>query len=97
MFRGETVTRLSPSRLLFISKNEFRRKLTNMNIVKIPKASYERNIPTSLEQAMEELDRRIMITVRENLGQVQARVIFRELLQDFMQGLESKSSYIIRP
>jgi hypothetical protein len=68
-----------------------------MNIVKIPKASYERNIPTSLEQAMEELDRRIMITVRENLGQVQARVIFRELLQDFMQGLESKSSYIIRP
>jgi hypothetical protein len=68
-----------------------------MNIVKIPKTSYERIIPTSLEGAMTELDRRIMITARENLGQVQARVIFRELLQDFMQGLESKSSYIIRP
>jgi hypothetical protein len=68
-----------------------------MEIIKMPKASYERIIPTSLEGAMTELDRRIMITARENLGQVQARVIFRELLQDFMQGLESKSSYIIRP
>lgn len=68
-----------------------------MEIIKMPKASYERNIPTSLDEAMEELDRRIMITARENLGKVQARVIFRELLQDFMQGLESKSSYIIRP
>ena len=66
-------------------------------IFKIPKAAYERNIPTCLDEAMTELDRRIMITARENLGQVQARVIFRELLQDFMQGLESKSSYIIRP
>jgi hypothetical protein len=66
------------------------------NIIKIPRANYERNIPTDIDSAMYELDRRIMVTAKENLGQVQARVIFRELLEDFVKGLESKSSIYIR-
>ena len=67
----------------------------NMDIIKIPKSNYERKIPSTIEEAMVELDRRIMITARENLGQVQARVIFRELLEDYTKGMESKSQYIV--
>lgn len=61
--------------------------------------SYEKRIPTNVEEAMMELDRRIMIEAQSNFGQVNARVIFRELLKDFEQGLLSKdkSSLIIRP
>ena len=65
------------------------------NIIQINKSSYERIIPRTIEEAMYELDRRIMITARENLGQVQARIIFKELLEDFVKGLESKSLYIL--
>lgn len=65
------------------------------NIIKIPRANYERRIPSNIDEAMSELDRRIMITAKENLGQVQARVIFRELLEDFVKGLENKSSIYI--
>ena len=68
-----------------------------MDIIKIPTRSYERIIPTNIEEAMVELDRRIMITAKENLGQVQARVIFRELLEDYTQGLSSRTQYILTP
>lgn len=67
----------------------------NMDVIKVPTRSYERIIPTNIEEAMVELDRRIMITAKENLGQVQARVIFRELLEDYTQGLSSRSQYIV--
>jgi hypothetical protein len=66
-----------------------------MDVIKVPTRSYERIIPTNIEEAMVELDRRIMITAKENLGQVQARVIFRELLEDYTQGLSSRSQYIV--
>jgi hypothetical protein len=68
-----------------------------MDIIKIPTRSYERIIPTNVEEAMVELDRRIMITAKENLGQVQARVIFRELLEDYTQGMSSRTQYILTP
>ncbi len=61
--------------------------------------SYEKRIPTTIEEAMEELDRRIIIEAQSNFGQVNARVIFRELLMDFQKGLESRfgGSNIIIP
>jgi len=65
------------------------------NIVKISNPAYERRIPTNIDEAMQELDRRIMITGQTNFGKVNARVIFRELLEDFTKGLESRSNLII--
>lgn len=64
------------------------------NIVRIQNPSYERIIPTNIEEAMAELDRRIMITGQMNLGKVNARVIVKELLEDYTKGLESKSKLI---
>jgi hypothetical protein len=61
-------------------------------IIKIPSFSYERKIPTTIDEAMEEIDRRIMITGQTNFGKVNARVIFRELLEDFVKGLENRST-----
>ena len=52
--------------------------------------SFEKRIPTTVDEAMEELDRRIMITGQTNFGKVNARVLFRELLQDYTKGLESR-------
>ena len=43
-------------------------------IIKIPSFSYERKIPTTIDEAMEEIDRRIMITGQTNFGKVNARV-----------------------
>ncbi len=57
--------------------------------------NYERRIPTNIEEAMEELDRRIMIEAQSNFGQVNARVVFRELLQDFEQGLLARERNMI--
>lgn len=57
--------------------------------------SYERQIPTNVDEAMQELDRRIMITAQTNFGKVEARVIFRELLEDYTKGMESKSGTIV--
>lgn len=65
------------------------------NIIKISKPSYERIIPTNLEEAMVELDRRIMITGQMNMGKVNARLVVRELLEDYTQGLQSRSNLII--
>jgi hypothetical protein len=65
------------------------------NIIKISKPSYERIIPTNLEEAMVELDRRIMITGQMNMGRVNARLVVRELLEDYTQGLQSRSNLII--
>ncbi|MCX8008303.1 MAG: hypothetical protein N3A54_01220 [Patescibacteria group bacterium] len=60
--------------------------------------SYEKKIPTTVEEAMAELDRRIMIEAGNNFGQVNARVIFMELLKDFEQGLlAGKKNMIIIP
>jgi hypothetical protein len=56
--------------------------------------SFEKRIPTTVDEAMEELDRRIMITGQTNFGKVNARVLFRELLQDYTKGLESRRLYI---
>ena len=58
-------------------------------------SNYERHIPTNVEEAMVELDRRIMITAQTNFGKVAARVIFRELLEDYTKGLEKRSRSII--
>ena len=55
--------------------------------------SYERKIPTNLEEALLELDRRFMIESKESNGSVKARVVFRELLEDYTQGLNNSSSY----
>ncbi len=57
--------------------------------------NYERRIPTNLEEAMEELDRRIMITAATNLGQVNARVLMRQLLEDFEKGLLAREKGMI--
>ena len=65
------------------------------NIVKISNPAYERRIPTNIDEAMSELDRRIMITGQTNFGKVNARVIFRELLEDFTKGLEKRNSNFI--
>lgn len=65
------------------------------NIVKISNPAYERRIPTNIDEAMQELDRRIMITGQTNFGKVNARVIFRELLEDFIKGLEKRNSNFI--
>ena len=65
------------------------------NIVKISNPAYERRIPTNIDEAMQELDRRIMITGQTNFGKVNARVIFRELLEDFTKGLEKRNSNFI--
>ena len=65
------------------------------NIVKISNPAYERRVPTNIDEAMSELDRRIMITGQTNFGKVNARVIFRELLEDFTKGLEKRNSNFI--
>ena len=65
------------------------------NIVKISNPAYERRVPTNIDEAMSELDRRIMITGQTNFGKVNARVIFRELLEDFTKGLERRNSNFI--
>lgn len=65
------------------------------NIIKFKNNSYERIIPTNIDEAMQELDRRIMITGQMNLGKVNARIIVKELLQDYTQGLQSRSNLII--
>ena len=60
--------------------------------------NYEKRIPTNVEEAMMELDRRIMIEAQSNFGQVNARVVFMELLKDFEQGLLAREkNLIIRP
>lgn len=55
-------------------------------------SKYERRIPLNVEEAIAELDRRILITGQTNFGKVNARVLFRELLEDYTKGLESRSS-----
>jgi hypothetical protein len=57
--------------------------------------SFEKRIPTTVDEAMEELDRRIMITGQTNFGKVNARVLFRELLEDYTKGLNNRRLYII--
>ncbi|MCX8008277.1 MAG: hypothetical protein N3A54_01085 [Patescibacteria group bacterium] len=57
--------------------------------------SYEKRIPTTVEEAMAELDRRIMIEAGSNFGQVNARVIFMELLKDFEKGLLAREKSMI--
>lgn len=67
------------------------------NILYIPRATYERRKPTNIDEAITELDRRFMIEAKESSGHpVKARVIFRELLEDYTEGLQSSSSYIMR-
>ena len=56
--------------------------------------SFEKRIPTTVDEAMEELDRRIMITGQTNFGKVNARVLFRELLEDYTKGLNNRRLYI---
>lgn len=56
--------------------------------------NFEKRIPTNVDEAMEELDRRIMITGQTNFGKVNARVLFRELLEDYTKGMEHKRLYI---
>ena len=56
--------------------------------------SFEKRIPTTVDEAMEELDRRIMITGQTNFGKVNARVLFRELLEDYTRGLDNRRLYI---
>lgn len=65
------------------------------NIIRYKNETYERIIPTNIDEAMQELDRRIMITGQMNLGKVNARIIVKELLQDYTQGLQSRSNLII--
>ena len=60
----------------------------------LPYPSYEKRIPTTVDEAMEELDRRIMITGQSNFGKVNARVLFRELLEDYTKGIEQRRLYI---
>lgn len=62
-------------------------------IEKLP--SFERRIPTNIDEAMAELDRRIMITAQTNFGKVNARIVFRQLLEDYTKGLENRSSIVI--
>lgn len=57
--------------------------------------SYEKRIPTTVEEAMVELDRRIMIEAQSSFGQINARVIFMELLKDFEKGLEARNKNMI--
>lgn len=64
------------------------------DILKISNPAYERRIPTNLEEAMAELDRRIMITGQHNMGKVNGRLIFRELLEDYTKGLSNRSNLI---
>jgi hypothetical protein len=63
-------------------------------MVEIP-SNYERNIPSNVDEAMAELDRRIMITGQLNFGKVNARLLFRELLEDYTKGMEKRSGSII--
>lgn len=64
------------------------------DIIKVVNPSYERKIPTNVDEAMQELDRRIMITGQNNFGKVNARLVFRELLEDYTKGLEKRSNLI---
>mgnify|MGYP003346089960 FL=1 len=63
-------------------------------MVELP-SNYERVIPQTVDEAMAELDRRIMITAQTNFGKVSARLIFRQLLEDYTKGLEKKSNSVI--
>jgi hypothetical protein len=62
-----------------------------METYKVDIPSFEKNIPYDLDSAMIELDRRMMITGQMNMGKVNARMVVRELLEDLIKGLESKS------
>jgi hypothetical protein len=67
------------------------------NIITLQRASYERLKPRTVDEAMLELDRRFMIESKESNGTpLKARVIFRELLEDYTTGLESNSMYTLR-
>ena len=58
--------------------------------------SYERNIPDNIDSAMKELDRRFFLESKESNGSVKARIIFRELLEDYTKGIQNNTSYILR-
>jgi len=55
-------------------------------------SNYEKKIPTSVDEAMEELDRRIrMASLGELSTRLNIRLIVREVLVDLVQGLANKS------
>lgn len=55
-------------------------------------SNFEKRIPTSVDEAMEELDRRIrMASLGELSTRLNIRLIVREVLVDLVQGLANKS------
>lgn len=58
---------------------------------------YERNIPKTVEEAMHEMDKRVMHISQLTGGQVNFKKVVYELLIDFEKGLEDKSPIIVPP
>lgn len=55
-------------------------------------STYEKKIPTTVDEAMEELDRRIRLASLGELStRLNIRVIVKEVLEDFSQGLANRS------
>jgi len=56
---------------------------------------YDRNIPTTVEEAMQEMDKRVIQISQLTGGQVNFKKVVYELLVDFEEGLSNKSPIII--
>lgn len=56
---------------------------------------YERNIPTTVEEAMKEMDKRVIEISKLTDGKVNLKKVIFELLTDFEQGIENKSPIIL--
>ena len=57
--------------------------------------AYERNLPTTVEEAMQEMHKRIQFIASKTGGQVDISIIVFHLLQDFEKGIKGESNIII--
>jgi hypothetical protein len=55
--------------------------------------NFEKRIPRNVDEAMEELDRRIQLaSIGELSHKLNIRIIVRDLIQDLVKGLENRST-----